>query len=122
MTAGAGIYLAVYEILEIERKQLDLCEGVGDGYDYREIELEDFGTCSTYIASPSSIDDSLNPLDWYREYVIRGARYNDFPPEYIAALASIHAVADSDNDRACREWKLVDTLRVENQQRASPDI
>lgn len=108
---GPGVYLAIFEINEIERKSLDLCEGLGVGYERREIQFSEFGICSTYVASPDFIDGSLAPLDWYKEYVVRGARFNGFPAEYVSLLESIRAVPDADDDRSNKEWKLINDLR-----------
>lgn len=106
----SGVYVAVFEILESERAILDQCEGLGYGYDCYEIQLDDFGACSTYIAAASAIDDSLLPMDWYKEYVLRGAHFHGFPREYVARIERLPAVADHDQVRAAREWKLAKAL------------
>lgn len=108
---GPGIYLAIFEIDENERISLDRCEGLGYGYERQEIHLDEFGICSTYVASPGFIDESLAPFDWYKEYVVRGARFNSFPTAYISQLESTRAVPDSDDDRSNKEWKFINDLR-----------
>jgi len=106
------VYVAVFEIAESERADLDQCEGLGYGYDNREIRLDEFGVCSTYIAASNAIDDSLCPIDWYKEYVLRGARFHGFPNEYVARIECQTTVMDSDEYRAAREWKLIQDLRI----------
>ena len=110
LVGESGVYVAVFEIAESERSELDKWEGLGYGYDGHEVRLDEFGVCSTYIAAPSAIDDSLSPIDWYKEYVLRGARFHGFPNEYVVRLERLTTVTDSDEDRAAREWKLVQEL------------
>ena len=101
------MYVAVYEILEVERAALDECEGLGYGYNNCVVNLDKFGECSTYIADSSVVDDSLSPMDWYKEYVLQGALYHGFPREYVAWIRQQAATNDSDGKRAAREWKLI---------------
>ncbi len=109
VVGGPGVYLAIYDIATSERTQLDRIEG--PGYERQEIQVHDFGICSTYIASKLSIVDALQPADWYREYVVKGARFHAFPHQYLLSLESQPTVADPDNDRSCREWQLLDELQ-----------
>ena len=106
----SGVFVAVFEIAKAERIALDKCEGLGYGYNHREIEIPEHGLCSTYIADPSAVDDTLRPVDWYKEYVLRGARFHGFPIEYVAALESISADADSDRSRSRHEWERISKL------------
>lgn len=111
LEGGPGVYVAIYEITEAERAILDECEGVGVGYDRHEIHLGEPGVCSTYVALSSAIDESLTPIHWYKEYVLRGACYHRFPSEYIASIERQGAIADPDRDRAALEWKLIRELK-----------
>lgn len=113
VVGGAGVYVAVFEIDEIERRTLDQIEGVGSGYEHLNLQLEGFGVCSTYVAASTCIDDSLCPMDWYKEYVVRGAQYNVFPSDYVSILEQIKAVPDTNAERARREWELVGALSLE---------
>jgi hypothetical protein len=114
VVGGTGVYVAVFEIDEVERRTLDQIEGVGSGYERVDLQLEGFGVCSTYVAASTCIDDSLCPMDWYKEYVVRGAQYNVFPGDYVSILEQINAVTDTDAARARREWALVEALSVQN--------
>lgn len=106
-----GVYVAIFEVDEAERRILDRCEGLGAGYNHQLIDVEKFGSCSTYIADASAIDNSLRPLDWYREYVVCGARLHGFPAEYITALENVSADVDTDRGRSEQEWMLINSLR-----------
>jgi hypothetical protein len=106
----SGVHIAIFELAESDRPGLDRCEGLGYGYDRHTIQVDGYGACSTYIAADKAIDDSLAPMDWYKEYVLRGAQFHGFPLEYISALASQTAVVDPDHHRAQKEWQSVEKL------------
>lgn len=112
IAGGPGVYVAIFELVETDRSELDGHEGLGFGYDHHTIQVDGCGACSTYIATADAIDDALVPTDWYKEYVLRGARFHRFPPAYISALESQPSVVDSDKDRAQREWKLIENLKI----------
>ena len=107
----SGVHVAIFVIAESDRPILDKFEGLGSGYDHKKILIDGYGECSTYIAAPHAVDDALVPLDWYREYVVRGAQFHKFPSDYISALARQAAIPDSELDRAEREWKRIEKLR-----------
>jgi AIG2-like family len=111
VVGGSGVYIAIFEISKSERKRLNRCEGLGHGYKQQEFRLGKFDICTTYVAVSESIDDSLAPIDWYKEYVIRGARFNEFPEEYVLNIERISAVPDSNMERASQEWDLIRKLR-----------
>ena len=108
---GTGVHLAIFKISESERSMLDKCEGLGKGYDHFEIDTEGFGLCSSYIAAPSVTDESLQPIDWYKEMVLLGVNFNQFPTEYCRNVELVSAVEDPDDARSIREWKHVEELR-----------
>lgn len=110
VVGDSGVFVAIFEIAEVERRELDRCEGLGYGYNHQEIQVPEFGSCSTYIADPRAIDDTLRPFDWYKEYVLRGADFHGLPSDYVTRLESIVADVDSNPSRSRREWKLVSGL------------
>lgn len=110
VAGSSGVFAAVFEIAETERAYLDRCEGLGYGYNCQEIQIPEYGACSTYVADPCAIDDALRPVDWYKEYVLRGARFHGFPPDYIATLESVTASADSNRSRSQYEWARISRL------------
>ena len=110
IAGNSGVHVAIFAISESDRPKLDRCEGLGYGYDHKRIQIDGYGECSTYIASANAIDDALIPMDWYKEYVLRGAQFHQFPLDYISALVSQTTIADSELGRAQREWKRIETL------------
>lgn len=110
VAGGSGVHIAIFELAESDRARLDRCEGLGFGYDHHTVQVDSYGACATYIAADNAIDDSLAPLDWYKEYVLRGAQFHGFPLEYISALERQAAVMDPDHDRGQREWQSIEKL------------
>ncbi len=108
---GDGVHVAVFEIDRSEKMILDRIEGLGYGYDETIICLPNHGDCLTYLAKDEVIDDSLRPIDWYKEIVALGCRYHGFPARYLRQIEAIQAQSDNDEVRSRAEWKLVEILR-----------
>ena len=96
---------ALYRIDPAEKEQLDQVEGLGNGYDEKEVTImTDSGermTALTYFAT--KIDKDLKPFHCYKEHVLIGAREHDFPEEYIGQHLLVESIEDPDNERAERE-------------------
>ena len=96
---------ALYQIDPAEKEQLDQVEGLGNGYDEKEVTImTDSGkrmTALTYYAT--NIDITLKPFHWYKDHVLIGAREHDFPEEYIGQHLLIESIDDPDTERAERE-------------------
>ena len=96
------VYGVVYDFLDADKRDLDKHEGLGKGYHAEEIRVTtDNGEigCYTYIADGSSIDDSLKPYSWYKDFVVEGARQHRLPDEYVTALEATEAATDADAER-----------------------
>jgi len=108
---GEGVYLAIFEIDTSEKVKLDRCEGLGYGYNDLTLNVPQFGACMTYVADEGSIDESLTPVDWYKEYVLLGCEFNRFPYDYIERVRNIQSCEDFDKQRGRTEWELVEEIR-----------
>lgn len=106
-----GVHLAIYEIATSQQDTLDCIEGLGNGYNTLIIEDPTFGECLSYIAEPAAIDETLKPIDWYKEIVILGCRWNRFPDEYIQTIENTGSISDPDQERSRERWELVEELR-----------
>jgi len=98
------VYGVLFAIANTERPSLDKAEGVGNGYDRREVAIETDGgivNATTYIAMRKQPD--LRPYHWYKDYVLTGARQAKLPVEYIAGIESVESIDDPKQDRAARE-------------------
>jgi len=95
----------VYDIDPSEKQTLDRFEGLGAGYDEKEVSIilnsQELVTAQMYCANKSFIDSSLRPFSWYLKYIIIGATDYGFPDEYIKQLKSISSIADSNKKRLC---------------------
>ena len=95
------IYGVVFRIARADKPKLDREEGLGKGYEQKNVIVQMRGgaiiQAFTYYAT--NIDPTLKPLDWYKEHVMRGARENGLPEEYIRQLEAVECVRDLDADR-----------------------
>ena len=111
---GARMHGAVFALDSREKPELDRFEGLGYGYNEQLVTLQVRDTpyeAFVYVAASTHIDTNLRPYDWYKEYVVLGARYHGFPSEYLAELEQVESIADRDKDRIAREEKVLVTLR-----------
>lgn len=87
---------------------LDGYEGVG--VEYRaaqvEVELEDGWRERALIYLGTNLDSTVRPYPWYREHVLRGARENNLPTEYIDTILAVECMEDPDPQRAERELSI----------------
>ncbi len=69
------VWEVIGEINDEDKPILDKYEGFGKGYDEESIDIiqKDGSTTEAivYVANEESIDDSLLPFDWYRDFVLK---------------------------------------------------
>ncbi|MGD2112878.1 MAG: gamma-glutamylcyclotransferase [Gammaproteobacteria bacterium] len=102
------VYGVVFEIEAHEKPDLDTWEGLGSGYEEKQVTVTDAAGARyqafTYYAT--HIDSRLRPYRWYKEHVLRGAREHELPVAYIAAIRSIEAIDDPARDNHGRELSI----------------
>ena len=108
---GDGIHVAIFDISAADKRILDRIEGLGAGYSEVVLSIPELGDCASYVAERSHIDASLIPYDWYRELVLAGARFHDFPADYVDRIRSFPGRPDPDPDRRADAWNTVDLLK-----------
>lgn len=104
----AVVHGVVYAIDQTEKATLDRAEGLGKGYDERQVVVEVGGepfVATMYYAT--RMDPALKPYSWYRAHVLAGAYEHELPPEYIAALEAIEVLEDEDTARHAVQMALV---------------
>jgi len=114
---GHVLHGLVYQIRADEQPDLDAAEGLGQGYEIKdvEVELEDGRVMTAFTYYATDIAAALSPLCWYKEHVVRGARYAGLPQHYVAELEAVVEVADPSPTRRKRELAIYgDTVRVES--------
>lgn len=97
------VWGVIFEIDDSEKPNLDKAEGLGEGYNESTLSFLDSENnpheAQVYIADESAINDDLLPYDWYKEYIVSGAKENNLPQEYIEKLEAINFIKDTDTER-----------------------
>jgi hypothetical protein len=98
----------VYTLDIDEKPVLDGYEGLHRGYAEKEVEvLTAHGPLSAQIYYATNTDPRLLPFDWYKAFVLAGARENGLPADYIALIASVACIADADGARAALNARIL---------------
>jgi hypothetical protein len=91
----------VFEISETDKAELDQLEGLGNGYEQKEVSLTTVSgeiiNAITYYAT--HIDPELKPYHWYKHHVLTGAKENRLPEEYIKKISMITSITDPNQER-----------------------
>ena len=88
-SAPSVVWGVLYDVAWAEKPALDAAEGLGAGYFEKEVRIvTDDGACRalTYHANPDRTNPTLRPFDWYKDYVVRGAREHGLPADYLREL------------------------------------
>lgn len=97
------VWGALYHLPPEEIHALDRAEGLGIGYDKRQVEIRlDAGQSTsafTYVARADAIDVRLRPFGWYHRFVLAGAALHELPGAYLETLRAVVADRDPDVDR-----------------------
>ncbi len=102
---GHVVHGLLYRMDAEEKPFLDQCEGLGKGYEIKQValRLEQGGSVSAFTYYATDIHPDLRPYQWYKEHVLRGARYAGLSEAYIRAIAAVEAMSDHDRQRHARE-------------------
>jgi gamma-glutamylcyclotransferase len=102
------VWGVLFELNSNEKAALDRAEGLGQGYEERQIEvISDRGPVQAFAYIATTKDPSLRPYDWYKALVVAGAREHGLPEEYVQLLDRIGSVQDPDRARAAKNAKLI---------------
>ena len=88
LTPDQRVLGVVFDIASTHKSDLDLVEGVGQGYETKTATL---------------IDPKLKPYDWYKAHVLRGALEHQLAADYIQSIQDIESIPDPDHERHARE-------------------
>jgi len=111
-SAGDALWGVVFGITRSQKEILDYYEGVGHGYDavYKQVLAEDRSlNALLYQARLNALDDGLAPFDWYKDFVLSGARQHGLPMDYIAMIEQVQAISDPDEQRARENRSILDS-------------
>lgn len=105
------VWGVLFTIDNNEKSLLDIAEGLGKGYNEDTLtffdETNNSYAAQIYIADSNSIDNTLQPYDWYKEFIISGAIQNKLPAEYIVQLQSIACIRDHDEERRMKNYSIL---------------
>lgn len=65
----------------------------------------------TYVATPDVLDGRLRPFDWYRDFVVHGAREHGLPEPWLRHLEAVVADTDPDPHRRSLNLQILATHR-----------
>lgn len=100
------VFGALFEISPDEKPALDKAEGLGHGYNQKDVTVfaaNGFPIKSiTYTAA--RIDECLKPYSWYVNHVLVGARETFLPENYIRSkISTVEFRQDTDEERDSNE-------------------
>ncbi len=105
---GQGhVFAAVYQLNRSDMEVLDAVEGVNLGYQRSTVSVPGHGDAHVYLAEQSHLDAAIRPFCWYRELVLEGCRYHEFPDYYVAQIQALQHDPDPDEKRRALHARLL---------------
>jgi len=102
-TANQSDYVlgALFEIDEIDKRHLDKAEGLGFGYDEKQVTLlgENCQIVEATLYIATNINTKIKPYSWYKNHVLIGATESNLAKEYIDKIKSVKSFEDLDINR-----------------------
>ncbi|MFQ5598558.1 MAG: gamma-glutamylcyclotransferase family protein [Nitrospiria bacterium] len=98
----------VFEIDASEKPVLDRKEGLGQGYEVKDVVVtsRQGASLEAFTYTATNIRWSLKPYHWYKAHVLRGAEENGLPESYIQEIARIASDADPKPERHASEMAI----------------
>ena len=99
----------LYKMSLEDKLKLDRIEG--EGHDYFEEEIvvhSESGPVDCFTYFPTHLDSEKPPWDWYKCFVLEGAKQNNFPPRYVEMIDAVEAVKDPDEKRRSDNLAILD--------------
>jgi hypothetical protein len=102
------VYGIIFDIAATEKVILDQIEGVGQGYDIKEVILqtEQHGEQLAFTYYATHISPQLHPFHWYKQHVLIGAEEAGLPQEYIKHIKQTPSMPDQNLERVAQEEAL----------------
>jgi gamma-glutamylcyclotransferase len=105
---GDTVHGVLYALSPSDKPALDAAEGLGHGYDEKEVKIHaPSGVVRAHVYYATNIDPARVPFAWYKALVVAGARQHALPEQYIARLVAEPATSDPDDARALRNQKII---------------
>lgn len=102
------VWGVVYTLNTDEKLNLDAVEALGIGYTEKcaPIHIGDETVEAWFYVAIDTTPD-LVPYEWYKAFVVEGAREHGLPDDYIAALDAVMATSDEDEARAALNARIL---------------
>ncbi len=96
-----SVYGVLFDLTPAQRQALDRFEGAGYTTCVRPVSVA-AGTVEAYFytADPAYLVSNLLPYDWYKAFVVAGARESALPARYIDGIDAVPSLPDPDCRRA----------------------
>ena len=107
------LYGALYTINPDHKKHLDQVEGLGNGYETKQVVIvtERKRSIKAFTYFATRIAANIEPFHWYKQHVLSGAKEHCFPEPYIEKIALIDSLEDRDRKRTTQELDIYSTER-----------
>ncbi|MBX2869738.1 MAG: gamma-glutamylcyclotransferase [Acidiferrobacterales bacterium] len=99
----------LYKMTLDDKLVLDRIEG--EGHDYHEEEVvvhSESGPVDCFTYYPSRLDEATPPWDWYKGFVLEGAKQNQFPPAYVQMIDAVSSMVDPDSVRRAENLAILE--------------
>lgn len=96
---------SLFEIDPADKPSLDSAEGLGFGYNEKQIPVvKDSGEiCFAVTYYAIRINRTLKPYSWYLQHVIIGAMESNCPAIYVSRIKAIKTMEDDNQERDAQE-------------------
>jgi gamma-glutamylcyclotransferase len=106
--ADDAVWGVVYTLDAAEKPELDKAEALGIGYTERRAAIHiGHETVEAWFYVAIDTSPNLTPYDWYKAFVVEGAREHALPADYVAALEAVAAKRDDDEARAALNARIL---------------
>ena len=100
------VFGVIYKIEKIDKPKLDKIEGLGLGYEIKELDvIYEKRVYKTFTYYATDIKTSIKPFHWYKNHVLQGALEFSLPNDYIEKyIKNIESIDDEDKQREEKEY------------------
>jgi hypothetical protein len=101
------VFGVLFVVDQSEKERLDRVEGLGSGYQEKEVTLlTDSGEQKAVVYYATDIDPNVKPYSWYKHHVLVGASENNLPAKYVAGIEGVDSIVDQDKARESKELNI----------------
>lgn len=103
-----SVWGVLFRVETSQKLLLDEAEGLHQGYEEKEVHIQTGeGSVKAQLYYATDKDVSCRPFNWYKAFVVAGAREHNLPPDYISLLEAEVSVLDPNQRRAAENAKIL---------------